>query len=193
MNRLLSIDTETTGIHEGVDLIEFSCVPACTVTREIREDLAFHTLIKCNSYESLEPTLSDWVKEHNKDLIEKAHLEGVEMYQFKADLYDYLNSDKILNYLGSRRFEIVGKSMNSLDLPLLERDLGWEFMRKYFTRATIDVSDISRYEVQKGNLPEGVTSSKKLMQHFEMGDDVEHTALADCIDMLKIYFRLLDL
>ena len=66
-------------------------------------------------------------------------------------------------------------------------------MRKYFTRSTIDISDVSRYEVQKGNLPEGVTSSKKLMQHFEMGEDVNHTALSDCIDMLKIYFKLLDL
>jgi len=193
MNKLLSIDTETTGIHEGVELIEFSCVPACPVTREIREDLAFHTLIKCSSYESLEPTLHEWVKEHNKELIEKAHTDGVEMYQFKADLHDYFNSDEIQNYLGEGRFEIVGKSMNSLDLPLLERHLGWEFMRKYFSRSTIDVSDVSRYEVLKGNLPKGVTSSKKLMQHFEMGDDVEHTAFADCIDMLKIFFRLLDL
>ena len=193
--KLLSMDTETLGIHKATKLIEFSCVPACPITREIREDLAFHALIKCDSYEALEPTLSDWVKEHNKELIQKAHLEGIEPEQFVLDLLNYFKSDKILNYLGGEenKFNIVGKSMNSLDLPLLERYLGWDFMRKYFTRSTVDVSDISRYEVMKGNLPNGVTSSKRLMQHFEMGEDVEHTALADCIDMVNIYFRLLDL
>ena len=41
-----------------------------------------------------------------------------------------------------------------------------------------------------GQLPEGTTSSKELMNYFGMGDDVAHTALSDCVDMLKIYFKL---
>lgn len=192
MNRALSIDTETTGIHEGVQLIEFSCVPFCIETREIRSDLIFHTLIKCDSYESLKPTLSDWVKEHNKDLIIKAHEEGVEHHVFKSMLHEYLSSDLMVSYLGDAH-SIIGKSMNSLDLPLLERYLGWDFMRKHFVRRTEDIADISRFLVKRGELPNGVTSSKKLMEHFEMGSDVEHRAINDCIDMINIYFKLLDL
>ena len=102
----------------------------------------------------------------------------------------YFNSSEIVEYFGDEEIVILGKSMISLDYPLMEKYLGWNFMRKYFTRRTVDVSDIARFLCDQGQLPKGTTSSKELMKYFGMGNDVEHTAFSDCIDMMEIYFKL---
>lgn len=191
--KLLSIDTETTGLTEETQLVEFACVPSDSATGEIREDLAFHCLIKCDSFKSLSGVLSEWVKEHNKGLIIQAHEEGVSREVFKSQLETYFNSPELLEYLGEDDVSILGKSVCSLDYPLLEKYLGWNFMRTYFTRRILDIQHVAIHYCDKGLLPKNTVSSKKLVNHFNIADDVNHTAFSDCVDMIKIYLELLKL
>ena len=191
--KLLSIDTETTGLEESTDMVEFAIVPCDSVTGEIREDLSFHCLIKCDSYKVLDQSLSEWVKENNKDLIIQAHNEGVSKEEFKKQLEDYLNSPELLEYLGDDDVAILGKSVCSLDYPLMEKYLGYNFMRAYFTRRIVDVQHLAIHYCDKGRLPKDTVSSKKLVKHFNIGDDVDHRAIADCVDMFKIYLEFLKL
>ena len=108
-------------------------------------------------------------------------------------LFDYLTSPEIVAYFGTsdcQKIVLFGKSMNALDLPLLNRDLGWEFMRKYFHHQVLDLSSVVRAFVDKRLLPPETVSGSALMKHLKMGE-VAHTALEDAVNAAKIYLQLL--
>ena len=88
--KYLSFDLEATGLEEDALIIEYAMVPFDTETKTIEKSLAKHFYIKCPSFETLEPNLNSWVKEHNKTLIEKAHNEGIELPSFKKEFESYL-------------------------------------------------------------------------------------------------------
>ena len=82
--------------------------------------------------------------------------------------------------------------MNAIDLPFLNRDLGWDFMRKYFHHQVLDLSSITMNYVDANRLPESCLSGSGLMDYFNMGD-VAHNALDDALNTAKLYFYFLDL
>lgn len=190
--RYLSIDLEATGLAENDYIIEFAAVPFCTDSRDIKEDLSYHNFIKCPSYESLEERLSDWVKENNKQLIEKASVEGLSKMEFQDSLSKYLRSKDIQNFFKDGSIILFGKSMNAIDLPFMNRDLGWDFMRSHFNHRTHDLSSIVYEQIDRDALPREAESGSFLMNHLGFGE-VAHTALEDAVNTVKMYFKILDL
>ena len=192
--KYLSIDLEATGLEEDDSIIEFACVPFCTEAG-LDESLAFHTLIRCPSYEELLPRLSPWVRSQNKQLIEQAHLKGIPKEDFRRLFTEYLESKKIGDYFNrdkKKPIVLFGKSMNAIDLPFLSRDLGWNYMRSYFHYQVVDISCIARAMVDARRLPPECVSGSNLMKHFQMGK-VPHTALEDSINAAKLYLHMLNL
>ena len=189
--RYLSFDLEATGLEENAYIIEFAMVPIDAKTREIKEELGKQFFVKCPSYNELEPNLNPWVKENNKELIEKAHANGVEISQFKKILEDYLSSEPIKEFFGNKRAVLFGKSISAIDLPFLTRDLGWEWMNKHFHHRNLDLSCYTMGLIDMGLLEPGMDSGAKLMEHLGLGD-VSHTALEDAINTAKMYFMLLE-
>lgn len=190
--RYLSIDIEATGLEKDDFIIEFAAIPIDGEKREIKEELSFHSLIKCPSYTSLKPRLSDWVKENNKELIGLAHKQGISLERFKTSLQNYLEDPKITEFFYRDPITLFGKSLNAIDLPFLNRDLSWEFMRKYFSHRTNDLSSFVYNLVDSKKLPEACISGSELMKHLQMGE-VAHTALEDARNTAIAYFKLLDL
>lgn len=190
--RYLSSDIESTGLTPECRILEFSCVPFDVTTQTIREDLAFSAVIKCPSFEELEPELSDWVKNNNKPLINRSHQEGISMDEFKARLTAYLESPVVKEFFAGKRIIIFGKSLSSIDIPFLTRDLGWDFMNKYFMHYTLDLSSVVQGLRHVNHLPSDLSeSSSGLMKYFKMGE-VAHTSLADAINTAKLYFKVLN-
>lgn len=192
--RYLSIDLEATGLREHDNIIEFGMVPFDTETRELEENLARNYFIHCPSYEALEPNLDPWVKKHNEGLIRKAHSEGLKMSTFKGELQAYLESKEVKDYFKNEKNEkiiLFGKSMNSIDLPFLNRDLTWEFMRKFFHHRDLDLSSTANTLIDLGFLPSKCSSGSELMKHLKMGE-VCHTALEDAKNTAIMYLKLLD-
>jgi oligoribonuclease (3'-5' exoribonuclease) len=190
--KYLSFDIEATGLEEDCLLIEYAMVPFDAKHRIIEHDLAYETYIQCPSFEELKPQLNPWVIENNKTLIEKAHSQGIPMEQFKQELINYLESEKIKKYFNNETIILFGKSMSAIDLPFLTRDLGWDFMRKYFSHRQLDFSSVCYHAIDEGVLKPGEESGGALMERFGMGD-VKHTALADAENIAQMYFHLLDL
>lgn len=189
--KYLSIDLEATGLDEHDLVIEFAAVPFNTQDKSIEYNLSFHRYIKCPSFKELSPNLNPWVREHNETLIKKAHLEGLELSTFTDHLSAYLTSSEIQNYFGKdEKIILFGKSMNAIDLPFLTRDLGWEFIRKYFSHRQLDLSCVAYAMVDMGKLPEKCRSGSGLMKHFKMGE-VAHTALEDAVNTAKMYLELI--
>ncbi|HAZ12516.1 MAG: hypothetical protein A2X86_19860 [Bdellovibrionales bacterium GWA2_49_15] len=191
--RYLSIDLEATGLREHDSIIEFAMAPFCTKDKTIATPLCRSVYVKCESFESLKPTLDPWVIEHNEALIKRAHCDGLSLPDLQKFLVDYLTSPAVTSYFGTQtgqKIILLGKSMNALDLPFLNRDLGWEFMRKYFHHQVLDLSSVVRAFVDKGLLPPETVSGSALMKHLKMGD-VAHTALEDAMNVAKIYLKLL--
>lgn len=194
MPKYLSLDLETTGLRLNDYIIEFACVPIDTKTQEIRHDLSFHRYVKCPSFEDLESQLSPFVLENNEGLIRKAHKEGISLDELKRDLAKYMESVQVQLFFENELPFILGKSLTALDFPLLNKNLGRDdFMRKYFHHRVQDVSSTAMACVDSGLLPEGCTSSRNLAKHFNLGEDVQHTALEDSVDVAKMYFKILDL
>lgn len=196
--KVLSLDTETTGLENPLDesgakLIQFSCVPA-EVSMDgylIREDLVFDVYVKCPSFESMKPKLSPWIIEHNKELIETAHEKGLELAEFQNRFKKYLDTD-VKEFFGEEKFFILGKSLPSLDFLIMLKNLGYDFLRDYgFLRNYIDINPIIRFLMEKKQIHIQDASSKSLMQHFGFGEDVKHLAYNDAVDMIKIYHELL--
>lgn len=193
--KYLSFDIEATGLAENDLMIEYAMVPFDVKTKTIEHQLSFHTYIKCPSFDELRPRLDSWVIENNQKLIEKAHSTGVELSQFKSQFTTYLESDEVLNYfkdtpLGDKnKIILFGKSLNAIDLPFLNRDLGWDFMRKYFHHQVLDLSSIIMGMIDTRQLPERCLSGSELMNYLNMGE-VAHTALEDAINTAKIYLEL---
>ena len=189
--RYLSFDIEATGLEENALIIEFGMVPFDTETGVIEEDLAKHFYIQCPSFEKLKPDLNEWVIKHNKSLIETAHKNGISIEEFKAELESYLDSAEIRKYFNHERIMLFGKSISAIDLPFLNRDLGWEWMNKHFHHRNLDLSCYTLGLIDMGHLEKGMDSGAKLMNFLGMGE-VEHTALEDAINTAKMYLLLLD-
>ena len=189
--KYLSIDLEATGLEENAYIIEFAMVPFDAESRTIREDLAKQFYVSCPSFEELKPNLNSWVIEHNEELIHKAHKTGVSHIEFKNILENYLKSDEVKKFFGDEKIILFGKSMSAIDLPFMNRDLGWEWMNEHFHHRTLDLSCFCMGLIDAGLLPEGMDSGNKLMQYFGMGE-VLHTALEDAVNTAKMYLKLLE-
>jgi oligoribonuclease (3'-5' exoribonuclease) len=193
MGKYLSIDTEATGLEEHCLLIQVAVVPLDSTQKKIETALGQEVLIKCPSFEELKPSLSQWVLEHNEDLIRKAHKDGLTLDGFKKWMNDYMTSKPVRDFFSGERPPLLGKSLSALDIPMLTRYLGRSFMDKYFHHHTVDVTCIARFLVDSGQLPRGCQSTTKLLQHFAIRDISHHTALSDAVDMAEVYLKLLSM
>ena len=189
--KYLSIDLEATGLGENCQIIEFAMIPFDTQFKRLEDSLARSVYIHCPSFEDLKPSLDPWVREHNEKIIRKAHSEGLMLSEFKEWLKNYLESPEVRNYFQSQKIVLFGKSMNAIDLPFMNRDLGWEFMRRYFHHRILDLSSVGYSMVDMGHLPQGMDSGTNLMNHLGMGA-VAHTALEDAKNTAIMYLKLLD-
>ncbi|MEX0799472.1 MAG: exonuclease domain-containing protein [Bacteriovoracaceae bacterium] len=188
--RYLSFDLEATGLEEDAQIIEFAMIPFDTEDFTLNHQLEKQFYVKCPSFEKLEANLSSWVKEHNKELIQKAHQQGVSTENFKKILEDYLHSKEVQDYFGGQRVVLFGKSISAIDLPFLNRDLGWEWMNTHFHHRNLDLSSFTLGLIDMGFLEKGMDSGARLMKHLEMGE-VLHTALEDAQNTAIMYLKLL--
>lgn len=189
--KYLSIDLEATGLGEDCQIIEFAMIPFDTQFRRLEDSLARSVYVHCPSFEDLKPSLDPWVREHNEKIIRKAHQEGLMHSEFKEFLKNYLESKEVREYFGNQKIVLFGKSMSAIDLPFMNRDLGWEFMRKYFHHRNLDLSGLGYALIDLGLLPQGMDSGANLMNHLGMGE-VAHTALEDAKNTAIMYLKLLD-
>ena len=189
--KYLSIDIEATGLNENCQIIEFAMVPFDTQFMRLEESLARTMYIHCPSFEDLKDSLDPWVREHNEKIIRKAHSEGMMMSEFKEFLVKYLESKEVREYFGPGKIVLFGKSMTAIDLPFLTRDLGWEFMRKYFHHRNLDLSSVGYSLIDHGFLPMGMDSGSNMMNHLGMGE-VAHTALEDARNTAIMYLKLIE-
>lgn len=189
--KYMSFDIEATGLGEECLIIEFAMIPFDASTKTINHDLKFHTYVQCPSFEKLKPTLDPWVIEHNEELIKKAHSDGLSLEDFKSSMENYLESEAVKEYFNNEKIVLFGKSMSAIDLPFLNRDLGWKWMNKYFLHRNLDLSCFTYGLMDMNLLPQGCDSGDKISNFIGLGD-VAHTALEDSINMAKIYLGLLD-
>lgn len=189
--KYLSFDIEATGLEENALIIEFGMVPFCTESKTINLNLKKHFFIKCPSFEELKPNLNPWVIENNKDLIDKAHSSGISLSDFKKELETYLDSTDVKKYFNNEKVHLFGKSISAIDLPFMNRDLGWEWMNKHFHHRNLDLSCLTLGLIDMGVLPKGMESGSVMMKEFGMGE-VEHTALEDAVNTIKMYFKILE-
>jgi oligoribonuclease (3'-5' exoribonuclease) len=189
--KYLSIDIEATGLAENCQIIEFAMVPFDTQFKRLEDSLARSTYVHCPSFEDLKPSLDPWVVEHNEKLIRSANAQGLPMDAFKAWLVSYLESPEVRQYFGPGKIVLFGKSMTAIDLPFMNRDLGWDFMRKYFHHRNLDLSSVGYAMSDMGSIPAGMDSGSKLMNLLGMGD-VAHTALEDAKNTAIMYLKLLE-
>lgn len=187
--KYLSIDLEATGLDEDCLIIEFAAVPFDGETGEILTDQKFETYIACPSFEDLAPNLNSWVAENNESIIRKAHETGITLKQLKVSFEKYLKNENIQKFFGEQKIILFGKSLNAIDLPFLNRDLGWNFIRDNFSHRQQDLSSVVYFAIDTGILPPECESGSKLMNYFEMGE-VVHTALADAINTAKLYMKI---
>ena len=193
--RYFSIDIEATGLNQHDYMIEFGMIPFCTEDKKVEESLARNYFIKCPSFDSLKPKLDPWVIEHNEQLINKAHNFGIQLDLFKDELETYLISKEVKNYFKNDKNEkiiLFGKSMSAIDLPFLNRDLSWEFMRKYFHHRNLDLSSSANTLIDLKLIPAECSSGSHLMRFLGMGE-VKHTALEDAKNTALMYLKLLSL
>lgn len=191
-NCVLSVDTEATGLHEGALLLQLAFVPVDFERRMVCEELGVEFHVQCPTYNELEPTLNDWVKAHNKPIIDHCHEHGFPEKELSGRVSEYLESDPIKALFKKDRPVLLGKSLSALDIPLLNRYLGWDYVSKKFHHHTLDVTSIARFMVQSSLLPPGFQSTSKLVKHFKIRDDAKHTALSDAVDMGTIYLKMLE-
>lgn len=189
--KYLSIDIEATGLAENCQIIEFAMVPFDTQFMRLEDRLARETYVHCPSFEDLKDSLDPWVREHNEKIIRKAHKEGITLSEFKTWLETYLTSKEVREYFGPQKIVLFGKSMTAIDLPFLNRDLGWDFMRKYFHHRIHDLSSFGYGMIDMGHLAQGMDSGTNLMNHLGMGE-VAHTALEDAKNTAIMYLKLLE-
>lgn len=192
--KYLSFDIEATGLAEDDLIIEFALIPFCTESGKLEDSLSWHTYVYCPPFEELRPRLDQWVIDHNKELIDKAHSDGITLSNFKNEFEAWLTSDEVKDYFKDqplKKIVLFGKSLNAIDLPFLNRDLGWNFMREHFHHQVLDLSSTVISLVDMGKLPKECLSGSGLMKHMGMGD-VAHTALEDAVNTAKMYLKLLE-
>lgn len=188
--KFLSFDIESTGLKEDCLITEFACIPFDTLKNAPEENLAFECLIKCPPFEQLLPTLDEWVAKNQKENIVRSSQKGIQLEIFKTKFTNYLESKDIKDFFGPDKITLFGKSMNAIDLPFLNRDLGWEYMRKYFNHKVLDLSSAALCLIDLKLLPPEHDSSTKLMSYFNMGK-VAHTALDDAKNLSYLYQKLI--
>jgi DNA polymerase III epsilon subunit-like protein len=192
MAKYLSIDTEATGLTPECVLIQLAFVPLDTTTNRVLTELGKEWMVHCKSFEELKPSLNPWVVENNEGLIRKAHATGVSPEKLKEEVHAYLTSPEMKAFFGESRPVFLGKSLSALDIPLMTRTFGDDFMRDHFHHHVQDVTCVARSFVDSGLLPPGTESSGKIMKHFGIRETPAHTALSDALDMAHIYLKLLD-
>ena len=128
---------------------------------------------------------------NNRELIEKAHNEGITLSAFKEELEKYLESDSVKQYFGGERPVLFGKSVASIDIPFLKRDLGWGWFERHFSHRQLDLSAVSYCLIDQDILPRSCSTGSGLMRHLGMGE-VAHTALEDARNTAIMYLRLID-
>ncbi|MBY0369162.1 hypothetical protein K2X33_00650 [bacterium] len=192
MAKYLSLDTEATGLTEECVLIQLAFVPVDT-EKGVARDLGVEWLVQCPSFEDLKPSLNPWVVENNETLIRDASEHGVPPEALAEKVDAYLKSPPLKAFFGDNRPAFLGKSMSALDIPLLHRTFGEEFMQSHFHHHTLDVTCVARALVESGLLPPGTESSSKIMKYFGLRDTPAHTALADALDMAEIYLKILSM
>lgn len=190
MSRYLSIDTEATGLEEDTHLIQLAFVPVDVSEGKVYLELGWERLVKCPDFEELKPRLNPWVLENMADLIRKAHAEGISLETCQDEVTQYLQSDAIQAFFGGKPPVLLGKSLSALDIPLLNRSLGWKYMQKAFHHHNLDVTSMAISLCDSGLLPAGTTGSSQLMKHYQLKDGTEHTALSDAIEMADIYIKM---
>jgi DNA polymerase-3 subunit epsilon len=193
MAKYLSIDTEATGLEESTHLIQLAFVPVDIEKKIVRQTLAKEILVRCPSFEELKPKLSPWVLEHNEALIRHAHANGIPAKELPGIVANYLASAEMAPLFEEERPVLLGKSLSALDIPLLTRYLGREFFQKHFHHHTVDITSISRYLVDAGQLPQGCESTTNILKFFHIRENSKHTALSDALDMAQIYIRLVEI
>lgn len=189
--KYLSFDLEATGLREKDLIIEFACVPFCTEEKKIYTDLKFHTFVQCPSFDDLKNDLDPWVIEHNEQLIRTAHEKGLKTDDFKKVLENYLAAPDFQELFNGEKVTLFGKSMAAIDLPFLNRDLGWDWMRKYFEHRQLDLSSVAYNLIDLGYLPQKCKSGSSLMEELGFGE-VAHTALEDAINTAKMYLKIIE-
>lgn len=193
--RYLSFDLEATGLDRNDYIIEFGMIPFDTETRKLEETLARNFYVKCPSFETLKPQLAPWVIEHNEGLIKKAHLDGIDHPTFQKKIEEYLKSPDVQDYFQptpSKKITLFGKSVNSIDIPFLNRDLGWGFMKENFDHRVLDLTSTSLTLIDLNLIPDECASGSDLMKYLGLGE-VEHTALADAKNTAIMYLKLIEM
>ena len=188
--RYLSFDIEATGLGEKDFIIEFAALPFDASTGILKDSLSWRTLVRCPSFEKLRPRLNSWVIENNRPLIEKAHAEGMALEAFKEEVTRYLKSGPMVEYFGGEKPILFGKSVASIDIPFLKRDLGWDWFEEHFSHRQLDLSAVSYCLIDKGVLPRSCSTGSGLMNHLGMGE-VAHTALEDARNTALMYLKLI--
>ncbi len=188
--RYLSIDLESTGLKEDCLIIEFAMVPFDTETGEFENDLERQYYIKCPPFEEIKKTLAPWVRENMAPLIQLASQQGRSLSSWKNEMTTYLESSEVKNYFHKEKIILFGKSLNAIDLPFLNRDLGFEWMRTYFHHRVLDMSSFCYGLIDLNFLPPGMASGQQLMKFLKMGD-VAHTAIEDARNTAIMYCELL--
>lgn len=189
--RYLSIDIEATGLAENCLMIEYAMVPFDTESGLLEESLQYSTFIKCPPFEELKPILDPWVVQHNEGLIRKAHQDGLTLEDFRLKMEAYLESPAVKTYFNNQKIVLFGKSMSAIDLPFLNRDLGWNFMRQYFNHRQLDLSGIAYSLMDLKLIPEGMESGSAMMNYLGLGN-VAHTALEDARNTALMYLKLIE-
>lgn len=189
--KYLSFDIEATGLEEDALIIEFGMIPFDTETGLLESSLQKHFFIECPPFEKLEANLNEWVRVNNKELIQKASKDGIKLSLFKEELEKYLESKEVKDYFGAEKIVLFGKSISAIDLPFLNRDLGWEWMNKYFHHRNLDLSCFTLGLIDLGLLPKGLDSGSEMMKFLDMGE-VCHTALEDALHTAQMYLKILD-
>lgn len=189
VSKYLSMDIESTGLEETSHLLQIAFVPLDS--ERVHNELAKLFVVKCPSFESLKPEMSTWVIEHNKEIIEDAHANGIDPNELPGKLESYLESDPIRDFFGGHRPIMLGKSMNALDMPLMARYLSFPFIRKHFHHHTLDLTGVGHCLTDSGILPPGHASGSNLVSYYQVSEEISHTAMDDACDMAEIYVRIL--
>jgi len=190
--KYLSIDLEATGLRQQDLICEVAIVPFCSEEKSINNNLAKNWIIKTPSFEELLPSLDKWVIEHNEQMIRKCFEVGISLGQWKLEFEQYLESKVVKDYFKNEKIVLFGKSMNAIDLPFLNRDLGWDWIRKYFSHRQLDFSSVCYGYMDIGLLPPGSESGSTLMKYLGLGE-VAHTALEDAINTALMYLKTIEL
>ena len=188
------MDIEATGLAENDYLIEFGMIPFDTETMSLNDDLARNYYVHCPSFDDLKTQLDPWVIEHNQDIINKAHKDGISIDKFRKVISEYVNDPEVLDYFfdgKKERITLFGKSVNSIDIPFLNRDLGWDFMKEHFHHRILDLSSTARTLIDLNMMPRECDSGSGLMKYLGLGD-VAHTALTDARNTALMYLAILE-